>query len=179
MTPERLLRSATEADIPELLALERGTEARLYVGQWSEERHRATRTGGDALYLVADGTAGGLAAFAILRGLSETSRAIELKRLVVGRPGQGLGRRLLGEIQRMAFEELGAHRLFLDVFEDNARARHLYESMGFVFEGTIREAASRDGAWCNLRLMSMLEDEYRQRPGFHAPESGPAARKLR
>jgi RimJ/RimL family protein N-acetyltransferase len=84
----------------------------------------------------------------------------------VGQPGLGLGRRILGEIQRIAFEELGAHRLFLDVFDDNARARHLYESMGFVIEGAMRDATSRDGAWHDLLLMSMLEDEYRQRSGI-------------
>ena len=61
---------------------------------------------------------------------------------------------------RIAFRELGAHRLYLDVFDDNARARHLYESLGFQYEGVMREAAQRDGQWCNLRLMSMLEKEY-------------------
>ena len=74
-----------------------------------------------------------------------------------------MGRRILTEVIRMAFEELGAHRLFLDVYEDNSRARHLYESLGFVYEGAMRQAAHRDGAWFDLRLMSMLEDEYRRR----------------
>ena len=68
---------------------------------------------------------------------------------------------MLKEVMRIAFRELGAHRLFLDVFEDNARARHLYESLGFQYEGVMREAAQRDGHWCNLRLMSVLESEYR------------------
>jgi len=164
MTNERLLRPATETDLAALIALERGAEAQLYVGQWSEERHRAVMTSGDALYLVAEDSEG-LAAFAILRGLSEAGRAIELKRLVVNRPGRGLGRRILGEIQRIAFEDLGAHRLFLDLVDDNSRARHLYESMGFVLEGSMRDATNRDGEWHDLLLMSMLEDEYQQRSG--------------
>ena len=37
----------------------------------------------------------------------------------------GLGRLMLKELMRIAFRELGAHRLFLDVYEDNSRARHL------------------------------------------------------
>jgi diamine N-acetyltransferase len=159
----QLLRPAVEADIPHIAALERTSIARAYVGQWTEERHRAALSGGDARYLVVDRPEGGLAAFAILRGLAETSHAIELKRIVVATPEKGLGRRMLVELIRIAFEELDAHRLFLDVFEDNARARHLYESLGFVFEGTMRDAACRDGQWCNLRLMSMLADEYAKR----------------
>lgn len=62
---------------------------------------------------------------------------------------------------RIAFEDLHAHRLFLDVFEGNVRARHLYEDLGFVYEGKMRDAARRNDAWCNLCLMSMLESEYR------------------
>jgi diamine N-acetyltransferase len=155
-----LLRLATPDDIPAILALERTPTAREFVGQWSEERHRATLVAGDARYYVTDAASGEIQAYAILRGLHEDSRAIELKRIVVAIPERGLGRRILSELMRIAFRELGAHRLFLDVYEDNARARHLYESLGFQFEGVMREATHRDGQWCNLRLMSILESEY-------------------
>ena len=101
--------------------------------------------------------AGEFEGYAILRGLAETSRAIELKRILVSVPERGTGRRILEELIRISFEELHAHRLFLDVYEDNARARHLYESLGFVYEGVMRDAARRDGTYCNLCLMSMLE----------------------
>ena len=67
------------------------------------------------------------------------------------------------ELIRMAFAEFGAHRLWLDVFEDNARARHLYKSLGFVYEGTLREAARRGTEFCSLHLMSMLDREYAAR----------------
>jgi diamine N-acetyltransferase len=158
-----LLQHAVTNDIPAILALERTVLARQFVGQWSEDRHRATLTGGDARYLVWKSDSGALEAYVILRGLREDNRAIELKRVVVAAPEGGLGRKILTEVIRMAFEELGAHRLFLDVYEDNARARHLYESLGFVYEGAMRQAAHRDGVWFDLRLMSMLEDEYRRR----------------
>jgi RimJ/RimL family protein N-acetyltransferase len=134
--------------------------AREFVGQWSEERHRTTLSGGDAHYYVSETEWGEVQAYAILRGIQETSRAIELKRIVVAVPERGLGRRVLKELVRIAFRELNAHRLFLDVYDDNARARHLYESLGFQYEGVMREAAQRDGHWCNLRLMSILESEY-------------------
>ena len=130
------------------------------MGQWSEERHRATLSGADARYFVAETETGSVAGYAILRGLAEAGRSIELKRIVVGTPERGLGRKIITELLRLVFDELHAHRLFLDVFEDNARARHLYESLGFVYEGTMRDAAQRNGSWCNLLLMSMLEEEY-------------------
>lgn len=155
-----LIRPANSADIPAVVAIERLPTASEFVGQWSEERHRATLSGGDARYYVSENEAGEVQGYAILRGLQETPRAVELKRIVVAVPERGLGRTMLRELIRIAFRELGAHRLYLDVFDDNARARHLYESLGFQYEGVMREAAQRDGQWCNLRLMSILESEY-------------------
>ena len=157
------LRPALPADIARIVALERTPDARQFVGQWTEERHRATLAGGDAGYLVSESGTGQLQAYVILRGLGEESGAIELKRIVVAEPERGLGHRILGEVIRRSFEEFHAHRLFLDVYEDNARARHLYESLGFLYEGTMRDAARRGETYCNLRLMSMLESEYRER----------------
>jgi diamine N-acetyltransferase len=158
-----LLRPAVPTDIPAILALERSAPALRFVGQWSMERHQATLASPDARYYVCASPSAVLDAYAILRGLSESSRAIELKRIVVARPEQGLGRRILVELIRTAFEELNAHRFFLDVYDDNSRARHLYESLGFVYEGILREAACRDGAYVNLHLMSILADEYTKR----------------
>jgi diamine N-acetyltransferase len=154
------MRVATNADIPAIVALESNPIARQFVGQWNEARHQTTLDGNDARYYVSENDAGEIEAYVILRGLSEDSRSIELKRIVVAVPERGLGRRVLTEIIRTAFRELGAHRLFLDVWEDNGRARHLYESLGFKHEGIMREAAYRDGRWFDLHLMSMLESEY-------------------
>ena len=155
-----LLRHAVPADIPRIVAREQTPGARQFVGQWTEERHRATLAGADARYLVTESGPDELQAYVILRGLSEENGAIELKRIVVANPERGLGRRILAEVIRTAFEEFHAHRLFLDVYEDNARARHLYESLGFVYEGTMRDAARRGDTYSHLRLMSMLESEY-------------------
>jgi diamine N-acetyltransferase len=166
-----LLRPATPNDIPAILALERLPASAQFVGQWNDERHRATLASPDARYFVSQAECGQanpsatveLRAFAILRGLAETSGAIELKRLVVHPPGQGLGRQILAELIGIAFNQFHAHRFFLDVFDDNLHARHLYQSFGFIEEGLLREAALRDGQYCSLRLMSLLDREYAAR----------------
>ncbi|MGW4923037.1 GNAT family N-acetyltransferase [Streptomyces sp. NB004] len=58
------------------------------------------------------------------------------------------------------FEYVGLHRVQLEVYAHNARARHVYEKAGFVVEGVRREAALRDGVWVDDVLMAVLEHEW-------------------
>lgn len=111
-------------------------------------------------YLVVEDQAH-IVGFAILLGLLSVHKSVELKRLVVGTLNQGAGRKLLAEVAERAFGQYGAHRLFLDVFVNNDRARHVYETFGFRREGTMRDAICRDGVYHSLVLMSLLHSEYR------------------
>ena len=153
-------RDATATDIPQICALERLPEFTM-VGSWPAERHVSMLGDPSVVYIVAEDQQGQIAAFAILRGLGSEHRSVELKRLVVGVPNQGTGRKLLTVVADRAFGELRAHRLFLDVFVTNDRARHVYEMFGFRKEGVMRDAFYRDGAYHSLVLMSLLESEYR------------------
>lgn len=155
-----ILRPAHPADVPQIAVLERLPQACNFVGQWSEERHLQTLASADARYFVSESESGQLQGFAILRGFAEPHRAIELKRIAVATPEHGIGRKMLEALIKMVFEEFAAHRMWLDVFEINARARHVYESLGFVYEGTLREAFCRDGKYFSLLLMSLLDREY-------------------
>lgn len=156
-----LLRPATPADLPQIVALERMPESRRYVGQWTEDHHARAMAGGDARYFAHEDENGQIQAYVILLGFEAGSSSIEFKRFVVAQTGRGLGRQLLTEILRIVFDEIGAHRFYLDVVEDNLRARHLYASFGFTEEGVMREATQRDGIWHSLVLMSLLDREYR------------------
>ena len=63
----------------------------------------------------------------------------------------------------MAFDDLGAHRFWLDVRTHNARARGVYESEGFVAEGTLRECVRGADGFDSLVVMSMLQAEFAAR----------------
>jgi diamine N-acetyltransferase len=156
-------RDATAADIPQICALERLPEFHTMVGSWPVEQHAKTLRDPAAVYIVAEDHPGQISAFAILQGLGSEHRSVELKRLVVGVPNQGTGRKLLTEVANRAFGEHHAHRLFLDVFVTNDRARHVYESFGFQKEGVMRDAIHRDGAYHSLVLMSLLESEFQRK----------------
>jgi len=83
-----------------------------------------------------------------------------------GHRGRGYAREALILVLRFAFdpppEGLGLHRVSLDVLSLNPRAFALYESLGFVTEGRLRDAHVAGERYCDVILMSMLEDDYAQ-----------------
>ncbi|MEU2713485.1 GNAT family protein [Streptomyces sp. NPDC007205] len=74
--------------------------------------------------------------------------------------GRGIGTEATRLIVGYGFEQLGLHRVQLDVYGHNARARRVYEKAGFVVEGVRREVQQRDGAWADEVIMSILDREW-------------------
>jgi len=77
--------------------------------------------------------------------------------------GQGYGSEATGLMVDHAFSSLGLHRVALSVFAFNERAMRAYARVGFVVEGSSREAIWRDGRWWDEIHMSVLEPEWRAR----------------
>ncbi|GAA2739199.1 GNAT family protein [Pedococcus aerophilus] len=94
-------------------------------------------------------------------------------RILLGPPGRdrGLGTEATRLVLAHAFDRLGLHRVSLEVFSFNPRARRAYEKVGFVVEGTRRDALRFDGRWVDSVLMAVLEDEWRRHRGH--PETAP------
>jgi RimJ/RimL family protein N-acetyltransferase len=156
------LRRAVPEDLPYILRLEKHYNELGFIGADSLETHQRRFADPDCLYWVVESN-GQPAGYAVLRGLASPNRSVELKRIAIAEPGQGLGRRVLAAIIAEAFENLSAHRLWLDVFDHNLRAQHVYRSLGFVQEGVLRECVHYNGIYRSLVLMSILEFEYRAR----------------
>lgn len=155
------LRWAVEADLNWILSLEARPDFAPYIFRWPRERHKEGLANPDMGYLIAEDADGTPVGYAILAGLRSEARSIELGRMAVGEPGRGNGPAMLSEIIDLAFGELGANRLWLDVFDDNQRARRMYRAAGFVEEGTLRECNLKEtGERANLVIMSILAREY-------------------
>ncbi len=75
---------------------------------------------------------------------------------------QGLGQDVLRTMLAYGFDYLNYHRIFLRVYEENIRAVHAYEKVGFVHEGRFREANWRHGRWQDILVMSILAPEWRK-----------------
>ena len=75
--------------------------------------------------------------------------------------GRGYGTEAIQLVLGMGFDGLGLHRIGLVVPAINARAKSLYENVGFRVEGRLRDAFRDGDGWTDGLVMGLLEDEYR------------------
>jgi hypothetical protein len=98
-------------------------------------------------------------------------------RTVLGPAGRnrGLGTEATRLIIGYGFERLGLHRISLEVYSFNPRARRVYEKVGFVAEGMLRY----NGDWVDATVMSILADEWAGHRGHptRSVGSGPSPRR--
>ena len=76
-----------------------------------------------------------------------------------------------------AFDIVGVHRVELEVYAFNPRARHVYEKIGFVHEGTKRDALWWDGEWIDAHTMAVLAHEWAAHHGHPARRGDVRARR--
>ncbi len=160
----RFRRSAAK-DLDFILALERAEENRKFIGQWTREQHASSFADRDILHLIVemlveDNKTMTPVGYAIIKGLTSPDDSIELMRVVIADKGKGYGREALRLVKKLAFEELKAHRLWLDVRSHNERAKRLYQSEGFIKEGVLRECKKTEKGYESLEVLSMLAREY-------------------
>jgi diamine N-acetyltransferase len=155
------LRRTTENDLDFVLNAEHCPENSPFVNRWTREQHAGILSSEDAAhFIIVPEPEGGRVGYVILAGLADSHQSIELRRIVVTEKNNGHGKEALSLIKQLAFAELTAQRLWLDVKEGNLRARHVYESEGFIFEGVLRECFHGENGFESLVVMSVLREEF-------------------
>ena len=174
------LRPTMLSDLDFVVGIEQDAQNLPFITPWERTQHEgAVRIPDFRHFVVESGGTAERAGFVILQGCRNPHGSIELKRIVLHKRRQGLGRSCVRRLKSMAFGELRAHRFWLDVKALNTPAQALYVSEGFVEEGRLRESVRvrLDGAdgYDSLIVMSMLDREYRARQalGLEAGVGGP------
>jgi GNAT superfamily N-acetyltransferase len=113
------------------------------------------RTGSENLILECDGKPFGNLAIDL-----EQVWLLTIRALAVWEARCGAGRFAMEYALRRGFDELGAHRIFLEVLENNAPARKLYERVGFRAEGLYRDGyRDESGTFWNLVPYGMVRGD--------------------
>jgi RimJ/RimL family protein N-acetyltransferase len=116
---------------------------------------------------IVEQATGGWAGEVVLNELDSENQSCGFRILLVGPEffGRGLGTEASRLALAYAFNVVGLHRVELEVYAFNPRARHVYEKLGFVREGTIRDALRWDGAWIDADTMAILAEEWSEHGG--------------
>ena len=155
------LRTARLEDIDFILAQEARVEFQNFIFSSSREQHQQYLSSQDYQYFIFQkNEIADAIGYAILSGLTSPHGNICLVRIVIAQPGQGYGKQTLHLLLDWVFTEHKAHRFWLNVFEDNYRARHVYQSVGFREEGLLREVVKQQDKYASQVIMSILEQEY-------------------
>ncbi|WP_375480624.1 ribosomal protein S18-alanine N-acetyltransferase [uncultured Jatrophihabitans sp.] len=128
------LRPMTLADVDAVLPYEQGMFG---AEAWSRASYRAELADRRARsYVFAEDPTGAALGWAGVLVIGETAEILTVGVVPAARRA-GLGRRLLGALLDLA-RQRGCVEVFLEVREDNAAARTLYESAGFAAVGVRR-----------------------------------------
>jgi len=147
-------------DIPFVIKAETDQENAKYIGQWSFEQHVNALNDADILHLLVKNMDEQCIGYVIIKGITNQNNSIELMRIVIMEKGFGYGKNVISLIKKWCFEIQHAHRLWLDVREDNIRAQHVYEVQGSKREGVLRECVKVENLYRSLVVMAILSQEY-------------------
>jgi RimJ/RimL family protein N-acetyltransferase len=115
---------------------------------------------------VVERASGEYAGEAVLLDLDRANRSCGFRiGLRAGFQDRGLGSEATRLVVDYALDVLGLHRVELEVFAFNPRARRVYEKVGFVHEGTRRDALRWDDEWVDAIDMSILATDPRPSSG--------------
>ena len=132
-----------------------------FVHQYPREKHITLLRDNDCLHLSIKRLDNDkLIGHMIIFGLCNHNEVLEFRRITINEKGLGFGREAIKLIKQLCFKKLKFHRLWLDVYDDNLRAIKLYESEGFIKEGTLRDNIKTIYGFRSQRIYSMLESEY-------------------
>ncbi|EEQ96560.1 acetyltransferase [Brucella intermedia LMG 3301] len=160
-----LIRHATEADLPALLAIYNdAVENTLAI--WNEtlvdlENRREwlkarNRDGFPVLVAERDGAILGYASYGPFRPFEGFRHSSELSIYVASNArGGGIGRALLAELVEEA-RERKVHVLVAGIEAGNAASVALHKSQGFEDCGTLRQVGQKFGRWLDLTFMQKI-----------------------
>ena len=150
---------ATEADLPFIMETERLPGYEAFIGRSDDAQHRARMANDRTAHFIArDGER--QVGFAILRDWNAADGITLLMRIAMAEPGQGHGKKFLRALTDKVFTETPCHRFWLGQFPDNHRARHVYQSVGFIAEGVARGNVYLFGRHHDELIMSILRPEW-------------------
>lgn len=120
--------SAQETDVNRFVLLESASDAHQYIVPYSADRH-AIEMGRENTHYLSIYDSDEMIGFMILA--VEEGESVEFRRIVIDKKDSGVGQKAIIAMEQYCREKLNKYRIWLDVFESNQRAMHIYKKCGF------------------------------------------------
>ncbi|GAA0592867.1 GNAT family protein [Virgibacillus siamensis] len=146
-----ILTGSIHSSDEEIKSLEMDRLKELY-GNWALSNERT-------VFMIIRKSDGVIIGESVLNDYDAKNNSCNFRIWIAGATGKGFGTEAVRLTMAYAFEDIKLHRVELEVYDFNPRARHVYEKAGFKHEGTKREALKFDEEWVDAHTMSMLDWE--------------------
>ena len=120
---------ASSKQLHAFVEMERDDDTGQYILSTSLEQHQSSFSQTDITYLAIL-QHGELAGYFILVSEPDSS-SVEFRRIVVAHKGRGIGQKAIPAMENFCARRLNCNRIWLDVYDFNARGIHLYEKLGY------------------------------------------------
>ncbi len=110
--------------------MDRQDHASNFVTQIGIEIHQKYFDDPNITYLSIEDNKGEFSGYCVLVFESETE-SLEFRRILIDQNKRGVGQAAIIEMEIYCRKEFEVDRIWLDVYEDNAIGRHIYEKMGY------------------------------------------------
>lgn len=122
------LRESSREEISTFVMFENSDDTAQFIVPYSPAKHLEEMFRDDTAYLSIDNERK-LVGFIIL--VLDGIESVEFRRIVVTSKGKGIGQSAIQKMEQYCRETLKRNRIWLDVFESNVRAQHLYKKLGY------------------------------------------------
>jgi len=148
------LRKSNIKDLNFILEAEKSASRSAYVIKWSREEHTNVMNKLEWDHMIIEDNE----PVGYFIGKKQDDN-YELMRIVITKAGLGYGSQTIRKLLKDKFDQ-GIHRFWLDVRMHNKNAMVLYDKLGFVEEGILRDAVRYNETYVSVRIMSILRSEY-------------------
>jgi len=124
------LRESKYEELATIVEMEKQSHAMEYIHGASLEEHESNFANRNIIYLTIVKADVGLAGFLVLV-LGEERGDVEFRRILIDENHKGIGQAAIQQMEMYCKTALGAKRIWLDVYDDNEVAVHIYQKLGY------------------------------------------------
>ena len=124
------LRSSTREELVIFDEMDRQDHASNFVIQAGIETHQKYYDDPNITYLSIENSRGEFSGYFVLVVEPDTA-SVEFRRILIDENKRGVGQIAIIEMENYCRKEFGVKRIWLDVYENNAIGRHVYEKLGY------------------------------------------------